>query len=331
MISVLLPYRNAASTLAEAASSVLADMREDDELLLVDDGSRDESASIARVVAGDDARVKHLSSGGVGIARALERGLAAARGQWIARMDADDVSLPGRLEAERALLESDSSLGVAATQVELIGANVGAGILRYVAWQNALVSPADHARSMFVESPVCHPSTMIRRAALDSVGGFQEGPFAEDYDLWLRLVEAGWRIAKVPRVLFRWRIHGQNVTWTDPRLSIESLRRLRARHLARRIDRAFGIWGAGNEGRRLARELDANGARPSFFIDIDPLKIGRTRRGAPILTVEEGLARARREGALVVVAVAVAGARDIVRAQLEERGFVEGSDFVCAA
>jgi glycosyltransferase involved in cell wall biosynthesis len=330
VISVLLPYRDAAGTLREAAASVLADMGPDDELLLVDDGSNDDGPAVAAALASSDRRIVLMSTGGLGIAGALTRGLSVCRGEWIARMDADDVSLPGRLAAERELLESDPSLGAVATRVDVFGDEVAEGILRYVEWQNGLVTAEDHAHAIFVESPVCHPSTMLRRAALDAVGGFHEGPFAEDYDLWLRLIEAGWGITKVPRVLFRWHIHGRNVTWTDPRLSFAALRRLRARHLARRIDRAFGIWGAGAYGRRLARELEANGARVSFFIDIDPLKIGRSRRGAPILTLDEGLARARTQGALVIVAVAVFGARDQIRAQLRERGFVEGKDFLCA-
>jgi hypothetical protein len=238
--------------------------------------------------------------------------------------------LPGRFAAQRDRLARDPSLAVVATQVTCIGAP-GSGILRFVDWQNALLSPEDHARSIFVEAPVCHPSTMLRRSALDDVGGFREGPFAEDYDLWLRLVHAGWSIAKVPRVLFRWRIHGRNVTWTDPRLSFDALRRLRASHLARRLDRPFGVWGAGAAGRRLARELEPHGARASFFIDIDPRKIGRTARGVPILSVEDGIARARTESTLVVVAVAAFGARDLVRERLSNDGLVEGTDFVCAA
>jgi glycosyltransferase involved in cell wall biosynthesis len=329
VISVLLPFRDARATIAEAARSVLADMGEDDELVLIDDGSRDGSDAVAAGIA--DRRIVRAASGGNGIAAALGRGLEVARGEWIARMDADDVSLPGRLAAERELLESSPSLGVVATRIDVFGAEIGEGVRRYVDWQNALVSPEDHERSIFVESPICHPSTMIRRAALEDVGGFVSGPFAEDYDLWLRLVLEGWGIAKIPRVLLRWRIHDRNVTWNDPRLSIASLRRLRARYLAKRIDRPFGVWGAGNEGRRLTAALDEHGKRASFFIDIDPLKIGRTRYGAPILTVDAGLERAQREGSLVVVAVAVYGARDIVRARLAERGFVEGRDFVCAA
>ncbi len=331
MISVLLPYRNAAATLAEATTSVLADMGADDELVLVDDGSTDEGPSLATTLAARDRRVVRLATGGVGVARALRHGVEHCRGDFVARMDADDVSLPGRLVAQRDRLASDPRLGAVAARIEVFGARAGDGIRRYVDWQNALLTIEDHARSIFVESPVCHPSTMIRRSALDAVGGYREGDFAEDYDLWLRLVEAGWGIAKVPDALLRWRIHGENVTWKDPRTSFAALRRLRATYLARRIDRPFGIWGAGAAGTRLSRELATHGRSSSFFIDIDPLKLGRRRHGAPIVTVDEGLARARREDALVVVCVAVFGARDLVRGQLEQRGFVEGRDYVCAA
>jgi cellulose synthase/poly-beta-1,6-N-acetylglucosamine synthase-like glycosyltransferase len=295
-----------------------------DELVMVDDGSTDDSLQISAAL--EDSRIVRVSSGGRGIAAALGRGLEACRGPWIARMDADDVSLRGRFAAQRAMLEADPRLGAVATQIELFG-DPGPGIRHYVMWQNGLISETDHAHAIFVESPVCHPSTMIRRAALDAVGGFQTGAVAEDYDLWLRLIAAGWSIAKVPRMLFRWRIHAGNATW---KVSLESLRRLRARHLAPRLDRRFAIWGAGPAGRRLARELAANGREASFFIDIDPKKIGRRARGAPILDIDAGLARLRSDKAFLVVAVAARGARDLVRQHLRGANFVENTDFVCA-
>lgn len=336
MISVLLPYRNAAPTLDEAIASVLADMRATDELVLVDDGSSDAGPEIAERHARRDPRVLRVTTEGVGLARALGRGLEACRGELVARMDADDVSLPGRLAAQEALLAHDPSLGAVATLVAPFG-EPGPGMERYIAWQNGLVSADEHARAIFIEAPICHPSTTLRRAALDAVGGFRAGDFAEDYDLWLRLVAAGWGIAKVPEVLFRWRIHRASMTWNDPRLTFEKLRRLRALHLGRRLDRAdqgpraFVLWGAGMCGRRLARELEVLGLVPECFLDIDPRKIGRRARGRRIVTVDEGLARARAEDLLVVVAVAASGARDLVRARLDARGFVEGRDYLCAA
>jgi glycosyltransferase involved in cell wall biosynthesis len=338
VISVLLPYRDAVTTLDVALRSVLDDLGENDEVVAVDDGSTDAGPAIVRALAerdrrvvGVDARAHGAHGAGVGVARALAVGLDACHrdAEWIARMDADDVSLPGRFAAQRALLHADSSLGAVATRIELFGAP-GPGIQRYADWQNGLLTAADHAREIFIEAPVCHPSTMIRRAALHAMGGFRDGPFAEDYDLWLRLVAAGWGIAKVPEILFRWRIQSTSVTFRDPRLSDDALRRLRAEHLARRIDRPFGMWGAGPAGRRLARELERRLVRTTFFIDIDPRKIGRTARSVPILDVERGVARAKSTGELIVVAVAAYGARELVREHLCAAGMVEPRDFVCA-
>lgn len=324
MISVVLPYRNAENTLDAAIRGVRDDLGHGDEVVLVNDGSRDGSAAIAARHPG----VIHVTTSGIGIVGALRAGIEASKGDLIARMDADDESLPGRFAAQRAMLERDPTLAVAAVQVELFGAP-GAGMERYIEWQNAIVTQEEHARSVFIESPVCHPATLIRRAALDAVGGYREGPFAEDYDLWLRFVAAGFGIAKVPEVLLRWRIHSTSLTWTDPRYSPEAHRELRARYLSAKLARPFAIWGAGTAGRRLARALEAHGPRPEYFIDIDPKKIGRTARGRPIVAVDPGLERARRDGLLILAAVAAAGARDLVRARLDQDGFVEGTDYFC--
>ena len=326
MLSVLLPYRDARETLREAMASVLAEGGLD-ELVAIDDGSRDGSGEIARSL--QDPRIVHVTTAGIGVAGALAGGLAAARGDLIARMDADDVSLPGRLAAELELLEGDASLGVVGCQVEPLG-EVTDGMRGYLAWQNALVTPEDHAREMFVEAVLCHPTATMRRVAVERVGGFRDAPWAEDYDLWLRMDAAGVRMAKVPRVLYAWRRHAAQVTFRDPRCSIERLRQGRAAYLAprlRSLGRPLCIWGAGPTGKRLARELEKIGQRAELFVDIDPRKIGHRRRGAPVVGKESLPAGTHT----IVVAVGARGARDLVRAELLGRGLAEGRDFVCAA
>jgi glycosyltransferase involved in cell wall biosynthesis len=338
VISVLLPYRDVTATLREAMESVLADLGPEDELVAIDDGSRDGSADVARSLGADDSRVVLVASGGTparaaGIAAALATGLVVSRGELIARMDGDDISLRGRFSAQQALLESDPALGAVGVQVEAFPAP-GLGMQRYVAWQSSLVSPGDHARAIFCESPLCHPSTMMRRAALLAVGGYHDDAWAEDYDLWLRLDAAGYGLAKVPRVLFRWRMRPSSLTWTDPRCSPARLLETRAAYLARRLRakaRPFAVWGAGQTGRRLARALEAHDHRPVAFVDIDPQKIGRTARGVTIRSAAEGIARAAVSELWLVVAVGDYGARDIVRARLDAAGLVEGTGYVCAA
>jgi glycosyltransferase involved in cell wall biosynthesis len=332
VISVVLPFHDAEATLREAAESVLADLGRHDELVMIDDRSRDGGPAIARALAARDARVVLTATAGEGgIVEALTVGVDQAKGELIGRMDADDVSLPGRFAAERALLRDRPELGAVAVQVELFPSFDG-GMGRYIAWQNGLLSPEDHARSVLVEAPLCHPATLLRRSALRAVGGYREVPWAEDFDLWLRLDAAGFALAKVPEVLFRWRVRPDSLTWTGTKSSHERMRLARAAFLDERLrGRAYAVGGAGTTGRRLARALEGHGMRASFFIDIDPRKIGRTARQVPIVSADEGLSRARRDEACVVVAVGAEGARDLVRAELAARGLVEGRAFVCAA
>jgi hypothetical protein len=330
-VSVLLPFRDAAATLDAALESMLEEQRVPLEVLAIDDGSSDASMAIAQRWAGRDPRVRCGTARGSGIAAALNTAAAMARGPVLARMDADDISLPGRFPRQLELLETNVSLGAVGTQVAAFSASpVGEGLLRYVRWQNELVRPEDHDRNLFVESPLCHPSTAIRREAFEAVGGYRDGPFAEDYDLWLRLRARGYRLAKVPEVLLRWRQHPCQATFRDPRYQPGCFRALKAEHLApvlRALERPVVVWGAGPTGKRMARALEAHGVHACRFIDIDPRKVGRTARGQPIVDPSHLV----RGAHTVVVAVGALGARQEIRDHLTARGFVEGQDFICTA
>ncbi len=329
MISVLLPFRDASSTVGEALSSVLVES-EVSEVIAVDDGSVDASASVVSAIASRDARVRLLSGPSRGIVGALRCAIEHAKGDLLARMDADDLSLPGRIRAAAEMLERDSALGAVGTRVTAEGA--GEGMAVYVAWQNALVTPGDHARELFVEAPLCHPSTVLRRAALDEVGGYRETAWPEDWDLWLRLDASGWAMAKVAEALLSWRHAPGRLTFSHPRYAFERLVEARAAYLPARLarvtrGRALAVWGAGPTGRQLARALEAKGIRASRFVDIDPKKIGRVARGAPIVAAS-ALDRTRE---FVLVAVGARGARALVRAHLESAGWSEGDDFLAAS
>ena len=326
-VSVVLPYRDAEETLPEAALSILAQRGVDLELIAVDDGSRDDGP--AWMAAQDDDRIRRLSTGGTGLVEALRLGCGAARAPVIARMDGDDIAFPERLAKQLAVLRDDPTLGAVGTQVEAFPEDTfEGGMRRYVAWQNALVTPADHERDLFVESPLCHPSVMLRRDALEAVGGYRDEGWAEDYDLWLRLAAAGWRLAKVDEVLLSWRHRPGRETFANPRYSLENMRALKARFLAPRLlERPFVIWGAGATGRRLGRALEAEGAVAAAFVDIDPKKIGGEARGRPIIAPEDLLP----DRPFVVVSVGAWGARDLIREKLAKLGYAEGSGFLCAA
>jgi GT2 family glycosyltransferase len=327
--SVLLPFRDVSRWLDEAIRSV----REEacvGRIVLVDDGSTDASSEIAARHAHEDARVEIVRTAGLGIVRALEIGRTRCQSEYIARMDGDDVSLRGRIERQIEALDRDQTLAVLGTQVEAFP-SPDEGLTRYVDWQNALLSPIDHAHALFIESPLCHPSVTMRASAVETVGGYREGDFPEDYDLWLRLAAQGFSLAKVDAHLFRWRHRESRLTFTDARCSRAAFRRLKARHLAARLihEGGFAIWGAGTTGRRLAGALREHGAWPSAFIDIDPRKIGNTKLGGAQVhapTLLDSLPRP-----FIVVAVGARGAREVIRPQLHARGLVEGRDFLCAS
>jgi glycosyltransferase involved in cell wall biosynthesis len=265
---------------------------------------------------------------------ALQTGLALARGRWIARMDADDVCHPERLAAQVKLLAENPSLGLVSCLVAHGGDPVRqGGFARHIAWLNSLITPEEIALNRFVESPVAHPSVMFRRELPQAHGGYRDGSWPEDYELWLRWLERGVRFAKVPRVLLTWHDRDTRLSRCDPRYSAEAFYTLKAGHLAPVIERTRAgrevwIWGAGRVTRARVRRLETAGVRVSGFIDIDPKKQGRHRDGRLVVSPAD---MPGRERALVLGYVAKPGARELIRGELRRRGFMEGADFWMAA
>ena len=326
-ISILLPFRNAAETLPEALESLLAQTFGDWELLAVNDRSHDESAEIVAKLAARDGRVKLLENRWHrGIVGALETGAAAARTDWIARMDADDISLPSRLERQLEVAESRPDLDVIACGVELISPQ-GDGMSRYVEWVNSLVSPEEIANARFVECPVIHPSVLIRRAVLLEAGGYREVPWAEDHDLWLRMLAAGRRIGKTGEVLLRWRDAPDRLTRRDPRYS-GALRGIMRAHFLARLpavrERGVAIAGAGPIGKRLARDLRDRCIPVRGFFEVHPRRIGERIHGAEVAGAAELGGRWR--DAVLISAVGVPGGRAEVMDRARAAGYTEGED-----
>lgn len=331
-VSVLLPFRDAEETLPECLDSIAAQTLENFELLAIDDNSGDDSRNLLARRAARDGRIRLLSNPGTGLVAALNYGLAIARADLVARMDADDVMHPERLTCQQTAMLDEPALSVLGTQVRVISAApVSAGLTEYVTWQNACVEEADIRAGIYVESPFAHPSVCLRRTAIVTAGGYREGKFPEDYELWLRLAQRGARMGKLRRVLLDWRDSPERLSRTDPRCAREAFDRLRARYLARdpRIvtaARRFAIWGAGRRTRRRCRWLLEDGLAPLAWIDIDPRKIGNRLAGVPVVAPDW---LATRPDVFVLSYVANHGARELICKQLESFGRKNGVDFLC--
>lgn len=331
-VSVLIPAYNAEATVESALESILRQTFTDFEIVVVDDGSTDCTPSILEQISRQDPRVRPITVPHGGIINALNAGIAECRGELIARMDADDISHPRRLELQVDLMDSHPEISVCSTLVRMFPRKVLlGGMVRYEQWLNSLVIPEQIDRDMFVESPLAHPSAMVRRDELVALGGYQERGWAEDYDLWLRYNAVGKLFAKVPSTLVFWRQTEGRLTFTDGRYSVENFLRAKAHYLARMlrgIQRPVVLWGAGKTGRRIIKHLLREGLEIEAVIDIDPRKIGHTLRGRPVVNpgyLQDG------PGPFVIAAVSSHGARELIREQLTGFGFVEVADFRCAA
>ncbi|MFH1007469.1 MAG: glycosyltransferase [Candidatus Latescibacterota bacterium] len=333
-VSVLLPIYQAAKTMDQALSSLVRQTFEDFEVIAVDDGSKDESPQLLRNWAGRDGRIQPVFPGRQGLIGALNTGLARAQGEFVARMDADDVSHPRRLALQVALMRAHPEVSVASCLVRSFPRpRVREGFRIYEAWLNSLVTHEDIARELFIESPLAHPSTMMRRAELVRMGGYEDRGWPEDYDLWLRYALAGKRFAKVPEVLYLWREHPGRLSRTDGRYSVERFLEAKAYYLARgplRGREGIVLWGAGQTGRRLSKHLVREGVHIGCFVDVDFRKIGHTLRGIPIIAPDE-LSACREGRRFLLAAVSSRGARAMIRNWAEEQGWEEGGDFLCVA
>lgn len=330
-VSVLLPARDAGATIRHALRSVQRQRLPQWECIVVDDGSSDDTAGeVSRAAAGDP-RIHLIRTAPRGLVPALTTGLHACRAPLVARMDADDLMHRDRLAAQRQALDTGPALGAVGCHVRLFPrGHLTDGRRDYEAWLNAHRTAADVRRDRFVECPIAHPTLMIRRPVLLEHGYRDEG-WPEDYDLVLRLAEAGVALGVVPRRLLLWRDRPDRLSRVDGRYSLERFTACKAAGLARGFlrDRAsFALWGYGGTGKALARALALLGHRPSCILEVHPGRVGQRIAGVPVLGLEalDGL-----RGLPIVASVAGAGPRAEIRAHLAARGFVEERDFVVAA
>jgi cellulose synthase/poly-beta-1,6-N-acetylglucosamine synthase-like glycosyltransferase len=326
-----MPVRDGAATVAEAIVSIQRQTLADWELVVVDDGSTDDTLRIISELQCTDPRVRLLRLPASGIVQALNTGVAAARGGIIARMDADDISHPRRLERQLDLMRADPILAMCGAHVEdMPGA--GEGRRRYSNWVNSHTSHDDIVREILVECPVAHPTFMMRRDELERAGGYRDMGWPEDHDLVLRMWRAGMRFAATGgEPLLAWRDAPGRLSRRDPRYSAAAFRACRMHHLLRSPllppGRAVAQWGAGAEGKAWLRAWPPE-LRPQFVVEVDPRKTGRTIHGVRVVALTDV---GGPSDALLVVAVGAAGARGEIRRWLAPRGWVEWRDFVFVA
>jgi glycosyltransferase involved in cell wall biosynthesis len=331
LVSILLPARDAASTIEPCLRSILRQRLADWECIVVDDGSRDETVDVIARFAKRDERFRVMQLPPQGIVRALNAGLSVVEGELVARMDADDVMHRDRLLRQSEAMHADPALAAVGCQVRMFPRQgLAPGRRAYERWLNGLSSVEDVRRDAFVECPIAHPALMVRRRVLGSLG-YREVEWPEDYDLLLRMLGQHLRIGIVARRLMAWRDRPQRLSRRDPRYAMDRFISCKAAFLAQGFLAAHGsfvLWGYGDTGKALARALASCEKRVSSIVEVHPGRIGQRIAGVPVVGIEavRGL-----RGQPIVVSVAGAGPRTEIRAHLARCGFQELEDFVCAA
>ena len=324
-VSVILPVRDEEPFLAECLESLSAQTLADFEVIGVDDGSTDATPGILAAHARADSRFRVLRQEPAGVVAASERARAEARAPLLARMDADDVALPVRLEVQVAAMEEEG-LAAVGGRVEYFP-EPSEGMRAYAGWLNSLVTTEAAVRDLWVECPLPGPGLTARAELM----AYRDRGWPEDYDLVLRIWEAGGRFRNVDALVHRWRDHPGRLTRADDAYTLDAFRRCRVHFLRRTLlagGRAAVVWGAGPTGKAFARELLASGTPLAAFVEVDPRKLGKRIHGAPVVPVESA---ADFPGSLALGAVSGLEGRARVRALAAGLGFVEGTDFVAVA
>lgn len=340
LVSVVLPFYNAAGTLLRAASSILEQHHRELELILVDDASTDNSPDIARSLAADS-RVVLLSTGNtnLGVVSVFQIGLLHAKGEYIARMDADDWAHPAKITRQLAYLETDGAIDGVSCRVKIVG-NVESpegqpreGFQRYEQWLNELCEPEAIFAERFVESPIVNPTLLARRSLWEQLGGYADTDGPEDYDFFLRAMEAGLRFRKLPEVLFHWQDGPGRLTRSSSRYSELAFQQTKAKYLARLpavLRHGVCISGAGPIGKTMASLLTEREVRLVCFYEVNQRQVGESWRGIPIRGSGE-IPKAQEGTPVQLGAVGQAGRRAIVTKLFTDLGYQPGVNFFAIA
>jgi hypothetical protein len=325
VVSVVLPLFNHGEHVCAAVASMLAQTVRESEVIVIDDGSTDGGLARLRSAFGGEERLRLATIPHSGIVPAINRGIAMARGLFIARMDADDLATPDRLQVQLEVMASNSRIGAIDCLVEIgAGPATGMGMREHVDWLNSLASWERIRAELFVESPLVHPAVVMRRAALAQAGGYLDVEGPEDYSLWLRMVRAGWQLGKAPKTCLVWRDLPGRLTRQSERYSPGRILDLKLEHLPSIhpcVREGVQVWGAGPTGRRLVRGLARSGIPLVRLFDIDPAKWGRTVSGAPVRPLDELPQHLSR---MTLIALGTRKAKAQVKEWCRAKGLVEG-------
>jgi glycosyltransferase involved in cell wall biosynthesis len=273
-VSVLLPFHCEKFLLTESIESILCQSLPTLEVILIASDADADTFSIAENYAINDDRIRLIKAPSPGLSNALNFGLQHATAPIIARMDADDIAVPERLEKQCRFLQNNPTIGVVSCQTSGIPiTQQSAGIDNYIQWQNSIITPESHYTNRFIESPIAHPTVVFRKSIYEQHGGYSTHGIPEDYDRWLHWMAKGIRFQKIPEVLLYWRDHPNRLTRTSADYALHQFTQVKAGYFKqwlskKGIQKRVIVCGAGPEARKKAAIFEAAGIDIAGFSDL---------------------------------------------------------------
>ena len=268
--------------LGECLDSIWDQTIDEWELLAVDDHSDDQSLEMLRQYAARDARIRVFKNVDHGIIPALQLAYSKSTGDYITRMDADDIMIPQKLEELKKILTKIGAGSLAIACVEYFSeTTLGDGYKKYAQWLNQLTRNSNNFSDIYKECVIPSPCWMVRREDFDRCGGFNSEMYPEDYDLCFRFYKKGLKVRGTNEVLHRWRDYTHRTSRTHEHYADNRFLELKLKYfleLDYKQEKNLVLWGAGAKGKLIAQNLNSH-AIQFTWISNNEKKIGHTIHG----------------------------------------------------
>ncbi|MBJ6369032.1 glycosyltransferase family 2 protein [Snuella sedimenti] len=285
LISILTPFKNTEAYLAACLESILKQSYTHWELLIVDDHSTDSSYQVVERFAKNDSRIKLIKNEGNGIIEALKLAFKLSKGDFITRMDSDDIMPPNKLEVLATNLLNYGKQHVAIGLVKYFcDGGVKEGYKSYEQWLNKLTQTGSNYSEIYKECVIPSPCWMVHRDDLIACDAFNPNRYPEDYDLTFRFYKHQYKCIPCNDVLHHWRDYNTRTSRTHIHYAQNHFTAIKL-HYFLDVDydpkRTLVIWGAGTKGKLIAKTLTRKGI-PFEWICDNPNKIDRDIYGTKL-------------------------------------------------
>ncbi|TXB65967.1 glycosyltransferase family 2 protein [Vicingus serpentipes] len=290
LVSIIMPVKNTSKHLKECLDSTLNQSYSNWELLAVDDSSSDNSFQILTDYSIKDNRIKVFRNNGSGIIPALQLGYSKCLGNFITRMDSDDIMVDDKLYVMVNQLIENGVGNIALGLVRYFSEEgIGEGFSRYEQWLNGLISKGDSFKEIYKECVIPSPCWMMQREDFEKCGGFTSEIYPEDYDLAFRFYQNKLKCIPSEKVLHHWRDYPTRTSRTHEHYADSSFIEIKLHHfleLDYDVNKKLVVWGAGKKGKLIAELLLKRNIPFSWICD-NPKKIGKDIYNQKLLSFTE--------------------------------------------